>query len=336
MRGPLVREAQGLMNSYFGAVKLEPDSRFGPRTEELVKQFQSAMKIKADGVIGPATWSALRRRGQAQAVTATAAGVDQFDIHQLESYFQNLRLQFDGVFVTPKAPVAPALRPASMRTAATPGAAAPAAVARAPAHPAARQAPKVVSVTDFKNFLRVNFEGYAGLGYVVKNFRKFEGCAIRLLPSLEIREAGADLAGFKNECAQFVQYFGVPNTKAWRRGPRVCDFNAGELAPGTVIATLREGKYFSDYSGRSHVGLYLSHTDYQKYLSGSDPHGGLKMMDQFNGNRIAARPYSYAVEADAEAKKAKKEWTDGSGKVHSRRVQWGKDGEEYYVLLTNP
>lgn len=101
-----------------------------------------------------------------------------------------------------------------------------------------------------------------------------------------------------------------------------------------MVATLRDGKYYSDYSGRSHVGIYLSHTDYQQYLGGSDPNGGMRMMDQFNGNKITTRLYKYAVTADQEGSKAKKQWVDSSGKTRTKRVQWGKDGEEYYVLLT--
>jgi peptidoglycan hydrolase-like protein with peptidoglycan-binding domain len=89
MRGPLVREAQGLLNSYFGRVKLEPDCRFGRRTEEIVKEFQTLMKLEADGSIGPSTWSALRSRGQPTA--ACASGVDLFDIRELERFFESLR-----------------------------------------------------------------------------------------------------------------------------------------------------------------------------------------------------------------------------------------------------
>jgi hypothetical protein len=327
MRGPLVREAQGLINSYFGSIRLRPDSDFGPRTEAVVKEIQTSLKIKVDGIIGPRTWSVLRRRGQVTA-DPVGNGIDLFSLRDLEDFYRSLPARFGGPGVQPKAS-APSSKLLN-------GAPAPSANGQSSARSASAQnIPKVVSVKDFRNFQRISFEGYAGRGYVIKDFRKFEGCGIRLLPTKEIREAGASLTGFKNECAQFVQYFGVPNTGTWRRGPRVCDFKPGELAAGTVVATLRDGKYYSDYSGRSHVGIYLSHTDYQQYLSGSDPNGAMRMMDQFNGNKITTRTYKYAVAADKEGSKSKKQWVDGSGKTRTNRVQWGKDGEEYYVLLTS-
>jgi hypothetical protein len=56
----------------------------------------------------------------------------------------------------------------------------------------------------------------------------------------------------------------------------------GSLAEGTVIATMRDGVYHSDYSGRSHVGIYLRHDPYTNGRSS----GGVWMMDQYNGAPI--------------------------------------------------
>jgi hypothetical protein len=77
-------------------------------------------------------------------------------------------------------------------------------------------------------------------------------------------------AADKSECAALVQSFGVSNTNRWRRGPRVQDIET--LEPGTVIATLGSGVYLSDYSGKSHVGIFLRKDDL-----------GLVMLDQFRG-----------------------------------------------------
>jgi hypothetical protein len=57
------------------------------------------------------------------------------------------------------------------------------------------------------------------------------------------------------------------------------------LAAGTVVATLRDDKYYSDYSGRSHVGIYLAHDDYATYLSGKAPSAGL-WFEKWSSRRI--------------------------------------------------
>jgi hypothetical protein len=190
-----------------------------------------------------------------------------------------------------------------------------------------------VTKKDNKNFSRIGFAGYSGQGYVIKDFKKFQDCAIQLLPKVVVIGNGESIPlTLKNECVHFVQYFGVKNTKTWRRGPRVCDFRPGELQEGTVIATLRDGEYHSDYSGRSHVGIYLSHDSYEQYLKSKSKTAAVWMMDQYNGNKIMARPKRYFIDANMPGAPTKK-WNDSQGIARSRRVNWGRDGEEYYVLM---
>jgi murein L,D-transpeptidase YcbB/YkuD len=38
---------------------LDPDGKFGPRTEAAVRAFQSGHKIVPDGIVGPKTWARL-------------------------------------------------------------------------------------------------------------------------------------------------------------------------------------------------------------------------------------------------------------------------------------
>lgn len=40
------------------------------------------------------------------------------------------------------------------------------------------------------------------------------------------------------------------------------------------------------------------------------------------------------IDANASGNKSSKCWTDSKGVVQTKRVKWGDDGEEYYVLLT--
>lgn len=94
-----------------------------------------------------------------------------------------------------------------------------------------------------------------------------------------------------NECALFPQCCGAAGsglelgTNQWRRGPQVRSLR--RIAPGTMIATLRDGVYLNDHSGRSHVGIFESFTG---------PPGkptGFRMYDQSNGRNIALTTYKF-------------------------------------------
>jgi hypothetical protein len=149
-------------------------------------------------------------------------------------------------------------------------------------------------------------------------------------------------AADKSECAALVQSLGVPHTKRWRRGPRVQDVEA--LPPGTVIATLGSGVYLSDYSGKSHVGIFLRQDDL-----------GLVMLDQFRGGsgklgirykkfgakhkktRVKASRYinpGYSYRMEVVGKDGKKTYArDYSLDTVRYRESITGDGSEYYVLL---
>ncbi len=186
-------------------------------------------------------------------------------------------------------------------------------------------------------FDRIRFDGFSGKGYVIKDFKKFEGCAIQLNPE-KIIPSGMDLPkGFNNQCASFVRYFGLPQTSSWKKGPRVCNLKSGELPEGTVVATLRDGLYYSDTSGRSHVGIYLSHDDYQDYLKTLNAESGVWLMGQYSTARIRRRQKRYSTNADEEktGSPTKETWKDSKGDKHKNRVKWVDDGEEYFVVLTD-
>lgn len=183
-------------------------------------------------------------------------------------------------------------------------------------------------------FERLSFDGYSGRGYLIKDFEKFKNAAIQLDP-IEVRDPAGEIpANFNNQCVSFVRYFGLPQTKTWKKGPRVCDFKPGELPKGVVIATLRDGVYYSDSSGRSHVGIYIKHDAYQSYLESRTAGSGVVMMDQYHKAAIDFRLKKYAVDADADGRPAKKPWADSEGVVHKNRVKWVDDGEEYFVVMS--
>jgi hypothetical protein len=324
-KGPRVRELQGLLNTKGASPKLKPDADFGPRTDAAVRAFQTASKLTPDGIVGPKTWAALHNRRSRPNTVVAARGNDTFDLDELARFFKGL---VDSAL--PATPVARATpRPAVARPAPTPRAPAQPAT---PARPPAATVPPVVSARDFGNYRRLSFQNFSGQGYVINRFRQFAGGAIQILGTRRIIQPGQGLpAGIRNECASYVQYFGIPNTRSWRRGPRVCDLPQGTLPVGTVIATLRDGVYHSDYSGRSHVGIYLRH---DPYADGSSA-GGVTMMDQWNGAPIAERLKRYDANGNAQGNKSKQAWVDSRGVTQTKRVRWTSDGEEYYVLLTN-
>ena len=53
MNGLHVQGLQELLHIY-------PDGKFGPLTEEAVKEFQKAHGLVADGIVGEKTWAALK------------------------------------------------------------------------------------------------------------------------------------------------------------------------------------------------------------------------------------------------------------------------------------
>ena len=92
----------------------------------------------------------------------------------------------------------------------------------------------------------------------------------------------------------------------------------------------------SNSSGRSHVGIYIKHDDYQAYQESHTPGSAVSMMEQYQLAPIRIREKKYSVNADEEGKPAKKPWPDIKGVVHENRVKWVDDGEEYFVVLTEP
>lgn len=147
-------------------------------------------------------------------------------------------------------------------------------------------------------------------------------------------------AGEKDECAALVQCLGVSNTRYWRRGPRVQDMRPQGPEPGTVIATLGKGVYYSDYSGQSHVGIFLM-----------QDRRGLVMLDQFVGGNtgIRRKPFSFEHKethlrpSQFLGHAFRREVTDKSGnKIYGQdyrydtvrtRTNLTSDGSEYYILL---
>ena len=327
-RGKAVREIQGLLNSRAGKIVLKPDGDFGGKTEAAVKEFQTKLKLKADGVVGSKTWDALHNEALTANFDNCISAHDWFSLTDLQKFFNGLTAQ-SPQSSAPTASKAPQNHKPSTPTTQ------PAKTPETPKSTGTISATAIVKQTDFKNYQRTTFHGYVGQGYVIKDFKKFENGAIQLRPEVKIIEPNGSIPpNFKNECASYVQYFGIPNTKTWLRGPRVCDFKPGELPEGTVVATLRDGKYYSDYSGRSHVGIYLSHDDYATYLSSNSGSLGVKIIEQYNGHKIWRDIKRYSVEANEFGKPSSKCWTDSNGIVRDKRVSWGKDGEEYYILLT--
>jgi hypothetical protein len=323
--GPHVRELQ--RNLRARGIDVKDDSIFGRETDAAVRTFQKSAGLPPDGIAGPRTWNALLG---AASVRRRAVEPPPPRDWSFERMLTDL-----GAWAEEHNPFA-AGTPAARPSAPTPrrAASSPAPAAKPAAKPG-RAAPRVVVGGEASRYQRVSFDGYDGRGWVLKDYRKLLGTQVREFRNGTFAVNPADAIGWKkNECVHLVKYFGVPYTGTWRRGPQVCHFKPGELPVGTVIATLRDDVYHSDYSGRSHVGIYLSHDDYTDYTAVAGKTAGLWMMDQWNGATIRRSKRHYAVVADALGKKAKKGWTTADGKRMSHRVNWIRDGEEYFVVMT--
>ena len=151
-----------------------------------------------------------------------------------------------------------------------------------------------------------------------------------------------------NECARLVQAFGCSLTRYWRRGPQVKSLS--HIPPGTVIATLRDGVYWNDHSGRSHVGIFDSFI-----LGANGTRTGFRMYDQSNHADIALRSFKFASGYDPNKLYEKKKPSahgdltipvpgdDGSilgyTVIHddyykSHKYKRQAMGEEYYVMYS--
>lgn len=289
-----------------------------------MRQFQQGHGLVADGVVGVRSWNALHRSRPA------SPSIDPFNP---DDYARWLSQRVDGAMQTigglfgARAGADAGAAPAHARSPAPPPrpqAAAPGAGTRDTPRP-----PQVSPSTN-RDHSRISFNGYEGRGFVVHGYEQYANWEVKLAGSRIVRPFTGTI---NNECAQFVQLFGVPRTTFWRRGPQVCHMAPGSLPVGTVVATLRDGTYHSDYSGRSHVGIYLGHDPYEP-AQGNRNAGGVRLMDQYNHAPITQRRKLYSVDANAAGKVAKRgPWTDASGQRHTHRVSWTSDGEEYFVLM---
>ena len=156
---------------------------------------------------------------------------------------------------------------------------------------------------------------YVATGFVLSNYRHLIGGRITVSKNGVYTFHGVDdpdrVEVKKNECAALVQAFGVTRTGTWRRGPRV---KGNNILPGTVVATMRDDKYYSDYSGRSHVAIFESQTS-----------NGICTIDQWNGSDIHREFRPFKPE-DLGDERPFKKGQDPYG--------WIGDADEYYVVYS--
>lgn len=154
---------------------------------------------------------------------------------------------------------------------------------------------------------------YRGSGFRLKGYERLAGGRINVVRGVFMFHGADDpdrAEVSNNECALFVQAFGLPKCRFWLRGPRVKD--VAHVLPGTVVATLRDDCYYSDHSGRSHVAIFLSKTDRK-----------MTTLDQWNGSDIHEVTRSFQPENTGEMNPSAK-----------RPYRWVSDADEYYILYS--
>ena len=71
-QGDQVKQLQDMLNSK--GAKLETDGKFGPKTEQALKEFQDQQQIKSDGIVGNQTLGKLNPSQEGERAQAEAAG----------------------------------------------------------------------------------------------------------------------------------------------------------------------------------------------------------------------------------------------------------------------
>jgi hypothetical protein len=154
---------------------------------------------------------------------------------------------------------------------------------------------------------------YSGTGFLLTGYEALVGGRITTLKNGAFVFHGKEDPDREfirtNECALFVQAFGLPRTRFWRRGPRVVD--VPNLFPGTVVATMHDDIYYNDYRGHSHVAIFLGKDLY-----------GMRTLDQWDG-----------VDIHQEYRRFMPEDTDESD--WAGKASWVANAAEYFVLYSD-
>jgi len=154
---------------------------------------------------------------------------------------------------------------------------------------------------------------YTGTGFLVAGYDALVGGRITTLKNGAFVFHGQDDPDREfiktNECALLVQAFGLPQTRYWRRGPRVVD--VPNLLPGTVVATMHDDTYYNDYLDHSHVAIFL----------GKDLFG-MRTLDQWNGSDIHREYREFMPEEVGES-------------CWAGKASWVSNAAEYYVLYSD-